>query len=184
MPFGNALTIYVRHNWQADFVQPHSTYLSTNWLTLVIAGLREFYVQKAFQTKAPKTMKVLLVPTLVASLFAPSDNVQVWKISNIRPKHKRKQECIPVGCVPAARRPYAGVCFPGGYAWSGGVSAPGGLPSLGGSAWSGGVCLVQGGVCLVRGCVPGPGGVCLVWEGSAWSGGCVSAPGRVYPSMH
>ena len=36
----------------------------------------------------------------------------------------RKQECIPVGCVPADRRPYAGVCFP-----EGGVSGPGGSPS-------------------------------------------------------
>ena len=35
---------------------------------------------------------------------------------------------IPVGCVPAARRPYAGVCFPGG-----------GLPG------PGGVCLIRGG---------------------------------------
>ena len=34
-----------------------------------------------------------------------------------------EQECIPVGCVPAARRPHAGVCFPGGSAWSWGVSA-------------------------------------------------------------
>ena len=25
-----------------------------------------------------------------------------------------KQECTPVGCVPAARRPYAGVCLPVG----------------------------------------------------------------------
>ena len=25
-----------------------------------------------------------------------------------------KQECIPVGCLPAAHWPYAGVCFPGG----------------------------------------------------------------------
>ena len=55
------------------------------------------------------------------------------------------QECIPVGCVPAARKPYAAVCFPGG------------------------VCLVRGvyawswGVCLVRGCLPGP-------EGAAWCG--------------
>ena len=45
-----------------------------------------------------------------------------------------QQECIPVGCVPAARRPYAGVCFPGGgSAWS-----RGGLPGLGGY-------LIQGG---------------------------------------
>ena len=71
-----------------------------------------------------------------------------------------KQECIPVGCVPAARRPYAGVCFPGGVsAWS-----RGGLPGLGGGWW---VCLVGGGVSLVRGgvCLPGPGGV------SPWSRG-------------
>ena len=56
-----------------------------------------------------------------------------------------KQECIPVGCVPADRRPYAGVCFQGGR----GVSAPGGvLHSRGvcskGGVWSGGVC--SGGV--------------------------------------
>ena len=41
-----------------------------------------------------------------------------------------KQECIPVGCVPAARRPYAGVCFPGGGVCSGG-SGPGGVCSGG-----------------------------------------------------
>ena len=43
-----------------------------------------------------------------------------------------KQECIPVGCVPAARRPYAGVCFPGG-----GLPGPGGgggLPGPGGGS--------------------------------------------------
>ena len=52
-----------------------------------------------------------------------------------------KQECIPVGCVPAAHRSYAGVCFPGGG------------------------CLVWGVMCLVLG------GVCLVRGGCAWSGG-------------
>ena len=84
-----------------------------------------------------------------------------------------KQECIPVGCVPATRRPYAGVCFPGevpgrgGSAWSGGggLPGPGGcLPGPGGSTWSGG-------------CLPGPGGVCLVQGLSAWSGGCLLSPG-------
>ena len=38
-----------------------------------------------------------------------------------------KQECIPVGCVPAARRPYSGVCFGGGWgvsAWSRGGGIP------------------------------------------------------------
>ena len=50
-----------------------------------------------------------------------------------------RQECIPVGCVPAARRPYAGVCFPGGsLSWGG--SVPGGSLLRGGSGglWSGG----------------------------------------------
>ena len=52
-----------------------------------------------------------------------------------------RQECIPVGCVPAARRPYAVVCFRGGEwwcawsggwwcAWLGGVSGPGGSASV------------------------------------------------------
>ena len=43
-----------------------------------------------------------------------------------------KQECIPVGCVPAARRPYAGVCFPGGGVWSRGegLVPGGGYPSM------------------------------------------------------
>ena len=44
-----------------------------------------------------------------------------------------KQECIPVGCVPAAHRPYAGVCFPGG-----GRPSRGGSPSRGVSIWGGG----------------------------------------------
>ena len=54
-----------------------------------------------------------------------------------------EQECIPVGCVPAARRPYAGVCFPGGSAWSrGGVWHP---SMHWGRHPGGGVCLVPGG---------------------------------------
>ena len=82
-----------------------------------------------------------------------------------------KQECIPVGCVPAARRPYAGVCSPGG------------------------VCLVLGGLPALGGCLPGPGGClpglegCLpVNVGSAWLGGCLPGLGGVclvwHPSMH
>ena len=103
-------------------------------------------------------------------------------------KDSHKQECIPVGCVPAARRPYAGVCFPGGCLLWGCVSAPGGLlwgcllrgglpgpggcllrgergvcllqggGALGGNVCSRGVCLVPGGVCLVPGGVSAPGG--------------------------
>ena len=72
-----------------------------------------------------------------------------------------KQECIPVGCLPAARRPYAGVCFLGGSAWSRGVPPSGGVSLVpGGSAWSwGGVCLVPGGRVLHPGGVPQSGGV-------------------------
>ena len=80
-----------------------------------------------------------------------------------------KQECIPVGCVPAAHRPYAGVCFPGGVSdlggvclvWEGVCMVPGG-----------GFCLVLGGVVVsdLGGCLPGPGGV------SAWSRGGVGIP--------
>ena len=64
-----------------------------------------------------------------------------------------EQECIPVGCVPAARRPYAGVCFRGGSP-SGGVLHRGGSPSRGvlhprgGSpSWEGG--LHPGGMVVV-----------------------------------
>ena len=42
-------------------------------------------------TKRPQSKKVLLVPAMVASLFAPIDNIQVGKILNIRPKHTRKK---------------------------------------------------------------------------------------------
>ena len=94
-------------------------------------------------------------------------------------KHYMKQECIPVGWVPAARRPYAGVCFPGGGVClvrveGGSASSWGGLPGPG-VGW--GVCLVWGGVCLVWGGVCLFGGFCLVQWGlpgrgvSAWSGG-------------
>ena len=57
--------------------------------------------------------------------------------------NKIKQECIPVGCVPAAHLPYSGVCFPGrGCAWSGGgllgggCLLPGGALPLGGGGFS------------------------------------------------
>ena len=84
-----------------------------------------------------------------------------------------KQECIPVGCVPAARRLYARVCFPGGclvQGW-GGVPGPGGW-----CAWSGGACLVRG-VCLVwGGGVPGPGG-----RGVSALGGSASVPCGIPP---
>ena len=100
-----------------------------------------------------------------------------------------QQECIPVGCVPPARRPYLpgpGGTWSGGCTWSGGVPGPGGylvwgVPGLGGvpgpggvpgqgctwsrgggCTWSGGVYLVWG-VYLVPGGVPGP-------RGCTWSG--------------
>ena len=80
----------------------------------------------------------------------------------------KKQECIPVGCVPADRRPYAGVCFPGG-----GGSAPGGGLLRGGSGPGG--CLLRGGVVLHAGGVSALGG-CLL-PGGVWSGGFSMAGG-------
>ena len=64
-------------------------------------------------------------------------NLRYFENTNINIKSNKKykgQECIPVGCVPAARRPYAGVCFPGGCLVRGGllpegVSGPGGVVS-------------------------------------------------------
>ena len=95
-----------------------------------------------------------------------------------------KQECIPVGCVPAARRPYAGVCFPGegggcllrwGVVWCWGGVCSGGM---GGSGAGGGVSAL-GGLSVPRGICSGgcllPGGV---------SSREVSAPRGWYPSMH
>ena len=70
---------------------------------------------------------------------------------NVHTQKYLKQECIPVGCVPAARRLYAGVCFPGG-----GVCSRGGV-CLGGSAPRGRGCLLPGGICSGG---PAPGGVC------------------------
>ena len=96
-------------------------------------------------------------------------------------KNYAKQECIPVGCVPAARWPYARVCFPGDAKkkskqkskkiqkkipppqknWALGVWSRGGL------VWG---CLVPGDV-LSRGCLVPEG----VWsQGGVWSMGvCV-----------
>ena len=64
--------------------------------------------------------------------------------------------------MPAARRPYAGVCFPGG----------GGFCSGEDSAREGG-CLLGGGVCSQG--VSAPGGV---WSGGSAPGGGVCSQGR------
>ena len=71
-----------------------------------------------------------------------------------------QQVCIPVGCVPAASRPYAGVCFPGGGCLlpGGGVSASGGVSGPRGVVvcFGGGVGLVRGGgVSGLGGSAPG-----------------------------
>ena len=84
-----------------------------------------------------------------------------------------KQECIPVGCVPAARRPYSGICFPGGgLPGQGGVlpGPGGGLPGRGVLPGLGGGVSLAGGFSLVRGVLPGPGG-------SARSVGVLPGPG-------
>ena len=74
----------------------------------------------------------------------------VKKIRNLkidRSESFYKQECIPVGCVPAAHWPYARVCFPGGSVCSRGGVCSRGVCSQGG-------CLLQGGL------LSGGGGVC------------------------
>ena len=78
-------------------------------------------------------------------------------------KNRWKQECIPVGCVPAARWPYAGVCLlrgGGGVCsqggWSKGGLVPGGICS-GGVSSQGGLVLGgsgSGGGLLLEGCIP------------------------------
>ena len=83
------------------------------------------------------------------------------------PEIINKQECIPVGCVPAARWPYTAVCSRGG------VCSGGCLLQRGGGAWCEGGCQLWG-ECLLWG-VPGPRGcllwgVCLVWGVSALGG--------------
>ena len=114
---------------------------------------------------------------------------QIWKFKfsifgykTLNDNFSIEQECIPVGCILAAHRPYAGVCFRGG----GCVSAPGGgclllggVCSRGCLLWS---CLLLGvsalGRCLLWGCllwgVSALGGGVCSWGVSAWG---VSAPG-------
>ena len=76
----------------------------------------------------------------------------------LQTKNSEQQECIPVGCVPAAQWPYAGICFRGG-----GVCSRRGSALGGGCLLPGGVCyqgvLLLGGVCSEGG-VSALGGVC------------------------
>ena len=76
-----------------------------------------------------------------------------------------EQECIPVGCVPAAHWPYAAVFFP--RTGGGGVCSRGGVCSGG--------CLLWGDVCSGGSAL---GGVCLGGSargGLLWGGGCIPA---------
>ena len=79
-------------------------------------------------------------------------------------KNYGKQERIPVGCLPAARSPYAGVCFQGGCLVWGDVSGP-----RGGVSGPRGMCLVLG-VCGPGGCVVR--GVSGLGRGMSVLGGC------------
>ena len=79
-----------------------------------------------------------------------------------------QQECIPVGCVPAAHCLYAGVCFWGDVC-SGWVGV---------CSWGGG-CLLLGRVCSGGVVVSAPGGVCFR-KGCMLRGGipaCIGCPG-------
>ena len=86
---------------------------------------------------------------------------------------QQQEECIPVGCVPAARWPYAGVCFRG----EGGCLLPGGYLHWGGSGV--GRCLLWGGLVLLAGgglVLPARGGGSPCLGGSPCPGG-VLLPG-------
>ena len=92
----------------------------------------------------------------------------ILRCLNERLNNLVKQECIPVGCVPAAHWPYGGggsPCERGGVLPArGGVSLPGGvLPA--------GVVLPARGVSLPGGVLPARGGVLPPGEG-----GVLSAP--------
>ena len=108
-------------------------------------------------------------------------------------KNRNKQECISVVCVPAARWPYAGVCFPGGCLLRGvcsqgvsasrGVSGPGGAflrwvscPEGGGLPWGG-----SGPGCV---CSWGGDAIPACTEGMSAPRGGVWSWGVCYPSMH
>ena len=77
---------------------------------------------------------------------------------------KKKQECIPVGCVPPTSCPYLPAC-----------TAPGGVPARG-------VYLVPGG-CTCPGGVPGPGG-CTCLGGIPGLGGVYLPAGVYLPGGH
>ena len=80
-----------------------------------------------------------------------------------KPKKKqKKQECIPVGCVPLRLWPVS----PGMHFSRGGVPGPGE------------VYLVPGWCTWSRGGVPGPRGVYLVPGGCTWSQGVYLVPGE------
>ena len=90
----------------------------------------------------------------------------IWSLSLLHAHEK--QECIPVGCVPAARGGVcSGRCLLRGVC-SGGVSAPGGLIRVVSDL---GWCLLWGGLL--------PGG--LLWGGLLWGG---LLWGGWYTSMH
>ena len=77
---------------------------------------------------------------------------------------EKKQNCIPVGCIPPAHWPYLTVCSaPRGGGGGGACLVPGVC------AWSG-RCLIWWGACLVLGGAWSGG--CLV-PGDGWSGGCL-----------
>ena len=79
-----------------------------------------------------------------------------------------KQECIPVGCVPAAHWPYAWVCFLGvGCLLLGGGCLLLGVPPYWGGASFGGVPPSWGGL-LLWGVPPSWGG--LLWQGVSFLG--------------
>ena len=124
--------------------------ISRVWLELWVSYLLILMTQ--IHCVPSKHLTSIIISWIIMHENLTWTNFHVW--TSMKLGHEMngyiRQECIPVGCVPAARRPYAGVCFPGG-----GVCSRGGclLPGVGGMG------LLRGGV-PARGWVSAPGGFC------------------------
>ena len=106
---------------QSQYVQVKATYVQS--------------LRKLVMVLAAPTVKV--PPFLYVSEAPAATEPHIpWNKHCTRWINKRyiKQECIPVGCVPPAHCPYAGVCFPGGRgvcSGGGGACSWRGVPALG-----------------------------------------------------
>ena len=157
---------------------------------LLVLSRTPYGLLKFIFDMTPQNLLVANIPFGCKTINFESPKIKIETKTKNFQRHPQNwtQECIPVGCVPATRWPYAAVCFPGGGSpWSGGVSlVPGGLSLVpggfslvpggvlpgprGDSPWSqGGFSLVPGGFSLAGGVLPGPGGGSPYWRPPPWT---------------